>query len=257
MDLREIVSELRGLLAEAAWSRMFRHSGIMRSSRYLPARLKRVFEGRYAMRERADIALAVASMYPGGDYFEFGCAGFRTFRNFLTAFDLNDRPALSPDTRFFAFDVFGDVDAGGGPRREAEYFEHYRGDEIYRKNFLQLKRHQLLADRIEIVKGYFEDTLNEKFRARLRNENRRVGFAFLDCNIGSSYKTCFDFLEEFIQEGRAFVYMDEYFCTEGVPELFEKFCSAVRQRHHMRAHYVRNAGGFGALFCFMRAEAAE
>jgi hypothetical protein len=65
MDLKEIVSELRRFLAEAAWSRMFRHSGIMRASRYLPARLKRVFEGRYAMRERADIALAVASMYPG------------------------------------------------------------------------------------------------------------------------------------------------------------------------------------------------
>jgi hypothetical protein len=257
MDLKEIVSELRGLLAEAAWPRMFRHSGIMRSSRYLPARLKRVFEGRYAMRERAEIALAVASMYAGGDYFEFGCAGFRTLRNFLTAFDLNDRPALSPNTKFFAFDIFGDVDSGGGPRGEPAYFEHYRGDEIYRENFLQLQRHRLLTDRIEIVKGYFEDTLNEKFRTRLRNENRRVGFAFLDCNIPSSYKTCFDFLEEFMQAGRAFVYMDEYFCTGGVPELFEKFSSAVRQRHQMRAHYVRNAGGFGALFCFMPAERAE
>jgi hypothetical protein len=257
MDLKHIVSELRGLLAEAAWSRMFRHSGIMRSSRYVPVRLKRVFEGRYAMRERAEIALAVASMYPGGDYFEFGCAGFRTLRNFLTAFDLNDRPALSPNTKFFAFDIFGDVDAGGGPRGESVYFEHYRGDDIYRENFLQLKRHRLLTDRIEIVKGYFEDTLNEKFRTRLRNENRRVGFAFLDCNIPSSYKTCFDFLEEFMQVGRAFVYMDEYFCTEGVPELFEKFCAAVRRRHQLRPHYLRNAGGFGALFCFMPAESAE
>jgi hypothetical protein len=209
------------------------------------------------MRERADIALAVASMYPGGDYFEFGCAGFRTFRNFLTAFDLNDRPTLSPDTKFFAFDVFGDVDAGSGPRGERAYFEHYRGKSIYRQNFEQLKRHHLLGDRIEIVKGYFDDTLNEAFKLRMRKEGRAVGFAFLDCNIPSSYKTCFDFLEEFIKSGRAFVYMDEYFCTEGVPELFEKFCSTVRQRHHMRAHYVRNAGGFGALFCFMPAEPGE
>jgi hypothetical protein len=88
------------------------------------------------------------------------------------------------------------VDAGGGPRGESAYFEHYRGDEIYRENFFQLNRHRLFANRIEIVKGYFEDSLNEKFRTRLRNENRRVGFAFLDCNIPSSYKTCFDFLEE-------------------------------------------------------------
>ncbi len=253
MNWNEIASEARGLVADATWSRMFRHNGIMRSSRFLPSRLKRLFEMRYAMRQRAEIALAVASMYPGADYFEFGCAGFRTLRNFLTAFDLNDRPALSPGTKFFAFDIFGDVDAGGGPRGEAAYFEHYRGDEIYRENFRQLQRHGLFADHIEIVKGYFEDTLNEQFRARLRKEGRRVGFAFLDCNIPSSYKTCFDFLEEFIQPGRAFVYMDEYFCTEGVPELFEKFCSGVRQRHQLRAHYVRNAGAFGALFCFMPA----
>ena len=108
-------------------------------------------------------------------------------------------------------------------------------------------------DRIEIVKGYFEDTLNDAFKARLRKEGRRVGFAFLDCNIVSSYRTCFDFLEEFIQSGRAFVYMDEYYCTGGVPELFDKFRSAVRERHGMQAHFVRNAGGFGALFCFMPA----
>src|SRR3954453_9225177 len=174
MGLNDIVSEARGIIAEAAWPRMFRHTGIMRSSRYLPTKLKRVFEQRYAMRERAEIALAVASMYPGGDYFEFGCAGFRTFRNFLTAFDLNDRPALSPNTRFFAFDIFGDVDAGGGPRGESTYFEHYRGDDIYRENFQQLRRHRLLDDRIEIIKGYFGDTLNENFNLRMRKEGRRV-----------------------------------------------------------------------------------
>jgi hypothetical protein len=223
----------------------------MRTSRYLPERLKRLFELRYQMRERAEIALAVASMYPGGDYFEFGCAGFRTFRNFLTAFDLNDRPRLAPDTKFFAFDVFGDIESGSGPRNERAYFEHYRGDEIYKQNFQQLKRHRLLTDRIEVVKGYFEDTLDEAFRTRMRKENRRVGFAFLDCNVYSSYKTCFNFLEEFIQPGRAFVYMDEYYCTGGIPELFGKFSSAVLKRHEMRAYYVRNAGGFGALFCFM------
>src|SRR5882757_8644870 len=102
--------------------------GILRSSRLLSRGAKRKLELRYAMEERAQIALAVASMYPGGDYFEFGSAGFRTLRNFLTAFDLNDRPTQSPDTKFFAFDVFGDVDSGQGvPDGEEWYYRDYRG----------------------------------------------------------------------------------------------------------------------------------
>jgi hypothetical protein len=78
-------------------------------------------------------------------------------------------------------------------------------------------------ERVELIKGHFEDSLNDSFKARLRTENRRIGFAFLDCNIAPSYKTCFDFPRDFIREDRAFIYMDEYFQTNEVPGLFQGF----------------------------------
>ena len=38
-----------------------------------------------------------------------------------------------------------------------------------------------------MVPGYFQDTLNDALKAKMKAEKRRVGFAFLDCSLGSSY----------------------------------------------------------------------
>jgi hypothetical protein len=249
----ELFRDARGLVTEAIWRRMVQHNGRLRSSRRLPTRLKKVFADRYAIQERAEIALTVAGIYQGGDYFEFGSSSFTTLRNFLTAFDLNSQATGNLDTKFFAFDLFGEVDAGRGvPELDSWYYEQYRGDTKYREAEWQLRRHGLFLDRIELVKGYFKDTLSEDFKQRLRQEGRRIGFAFLDCNISPSYKTCFGFLEEFMRPDRAFIYMDEYFLTLDVPAMFDEFCQKIRQRHGLTARYMRNAGAFGALFCLLR-----
>ena len=248
-----LLNQARGYVAESIWYRMIRYNGGLRSSRHLPARLKQSFANRYAVQERAEIALTVAGMYPGGDYFEFGCDIFRSFKNFLTAFDLNDLQTAFPATKFFAFDVFGDLNSGAGiPDGEEWYFEKYRGDEHYREAQRQLQSFTSLYDRCEFVKGYFADTLNESFKARLRGEERSIGFAFLDCNIASSYQTCFDFIGEFLRTDRSFIFMDEYFQMPEVPAMFDQLCARLHERHGLRAHYVRNAGAFGALFCLMR-----
>jgi hypothetical protein len=252
MDAKDVLNEFRGFVAEGLWRRMIRYHGKLRSSRVLPARLKQSFAGRYHFEERSQIALAAASMYPGGDYFEFGSEGFHTFRNFLTAFDLNGLTTKLPDVKFWAFDAFGEIEAGRGvPADDAWYFEQYRGQAKYRLADRHLRKHGLLLDRYEIVKGYFEDTLDEQLKARLRRERRRIGFAFIDCNITSSYRTVFQFLPEFMNAGRCLVYMDEYFLVPDVPPMFEAFSSEMTRLHNARPYYVRNAGTFGALFCFM------
>ena len=247
---RVVLNEARGFIAESWWSRMIRYTGVMRSTRGVPARLKRAFAQRVSFQDRTEIQLAVAGHYSGGDYFEFGSAGFNSFRSFLSAFDMNGLASAFPDTRFFAFDAFGDLESGSGvPADQAGYFEVYRGAEIYDIGVLQ--RHGLFLDRIELVKGYFKDTLDEAFKERLRREGRRVGFAFVDVNIAPSYKTVLEFLPEFMLGRRSFIYMDEYFLEPDVPVLFEKFCDKMRELHNARHYYVRNAGNFGALFCFM------
>jgi hypothetical protein len=234
---------------------MFSHDGRLRTTRFLPWFFRRPIGNYYAYRDWPQIALIVANQYPGGDYFEFGSDGFRTFRNFLSAFHLNRQPERFPDTKFFAFDIFGEPKPGSQLTAvERPYFDVYRGlgEYHYRTSEKRLRRHGLLLDRCVIVKGHFEDTLNDEFKARLRAENRRVGFAFLDCNIPSSYKTCFDFLRDFVREDRAFIYIDEYFQMNEVPGLFDEFCAAVKDRFGLRAHYIRNSGAFGALFILMQ-----
>ena len=198
---------------------------------YLPWYIRRPIANHFAYRDWAQIAITVTNQFPGGDYFEFGSEGFRTLRNFLSAFHLNGHTDQFPDTRFFTFDIFGEPKPSETFKDvEKPYFQVYEGlgDYHYRTAVRRLRRHGLMLDRVELVKGHFEDTLNDAFKARLRAENRRVGFAFLDYDIAPSYKTCFDFLQDFINDGRAFIYMDEYFQTNEVPGMLEDFLQPSR-----------------------------
>jgi hypothetical protein len=87
----------------------------------------------------------------------------------------------------------------------------------------------------------------------MRAENRHVGFAFLDCNMPSSYKLVFDFLLDVMKPARMFIYIDEYFedHTPSIHPLYEAFAAEAKRRHGLDSLYMRNAGGFGALFCLM------
>jgi hypothetical protein len=215
--LFDIAAQIRGLvylitvgaLDNFVRRRMIGSDGRLRATKHLPWRFRESFATYYACRERVEIALMVANQYPGGDYFEFGSEGLRTFCNFLSAFHLNCHDKGMPNVKFFAFDIFGEPKPDSLLTSvEKPYFAVYKGlgSYHYRKSEARLRNHGLMLDRCELVKGHFEDTLNDAFKARLRTENRRVGFAFLDCNIPSSYKTCFDFLQQFMNENRAFIY---------------------------------------------------
>jgi len=236
--------------------RLVRYNGTLRTTKYLPWRLKEAFATYYACQERIEIALMVANQYPGGDYFEFGSEGFYTFCNFLGAFDLNGHTKGKPDAKFYAFDIFGEPKPDSSLSNvEKPYFAVYQGLGLdhYRRAEARLRKHAgPLFDRCVQVKGHYEDTLNDSFKAQLRAENRRVGFAFLDCNIASSYQTCLDFLEDFVREDRVFIYLDEYFQTYEVPQMFDDFCKNVGERYGLRPHYIRNSGAYGALFLLMR-----
>jgi len=236
--------------------RLVRYNGTLRTTKYLPNPLKTAFATYYACQERIEIALMVANQYPGGDYFEFGSEGFYTFCNFLSAFDLNGHTTGKPDVKFYAFDIFGEPKAESLLSSvEKPYFAVYEGLGLdhYKQAEARLRKHAgPLLERCVQVKGHYEDTLNDGFKAQLRAENRRVGFAFLDCNIASSYQTCLDFLEGFVRDDRVFIYLDEYFQTHEVPQMFDSFCKSVGERYGLRPRYIRNAGAYGALFLLMR-----
>jgi hypothetical protein len=228
--------------------------GVFESSAGLASQTKIDLAMRYAYEQRAEIAMVAAStMYSGGDYFEFGSDGLGTFRNFLTAADLHGFSAAHPDMRFYAFDIFGDEGTGSRPGDSADkdYFSHWRSQDNDKMAMARkyITDHGLLADRCILKQGYFQDTLSPQFKAELAAEQRKIGFAFLDCNITSSYVLVFDFILDLLVAGRAFVYMDEYFVNGDVPPLFDTFAKRLRDKRGLVARYMRNAGGFGALYC--------
>lgn len=87
----------------------------------------------------------------------------------------------------------------------------------------------------------------------MQRENRKIGFAFLDCNIASSYKFVFDFLLDVMRPERMFIEIDEYFEEHdpSIQVLYQDFAAQAKQRHNLDSLYMRNAGAFGALLCLM------
>jgi len=228
--------------------------GLLRSVSHMTPYRKQLIAGSRNYRARSEIALDVASNYPGGDYFEFGAGSLQSFRSFLAAFDLNGLADRFPESRFYAFDIFGNPDQGSGPPPDdRQYFEHWRNPFERAAPLADLKRYRALKDRCVIVPGYFQDTLNDEFKAKIKKENRKIGFAFLDVNIASSYKLVFDFLLDVMKPERIFIEIDEYF-EEHMPPihtLYQDFAAEAKKRYNLDSLYMRNAGAFGALFCLM------
>ena len=228
-------------------------AGVLRSAARLSDKHKSALTTAYAYRARAEIALDVACAYPGGDYFEFGSAGLCTFRSFLAAFDINSGHTKGfPDVKFWAFDIFGNPDQGSGPPvNERSFFEGWRGTQESNDPELLLTPYGPLKERCVLVSGYYQDTLDESLKSKLRAEQRKIGFAFLDCNLNSSYRLVFDFLLDVIGSHKMFIYLDEYLMDHPVAALYQKFAAEVKRRHRLTSIFVRNAGSFGALFCLM------
>jgi hypothetical protein len=232
-------------------------TGVLCSASHLTDMQKEFLANRRNYQSRSEIALDVCAAYPGGDYFEFGCAGLYTFRSFLGAFQIYHRHTKHfPSTRFYAFDIFGNPDRGSGPRGEQQYekdyFEAHRLPYEAAAPTTLLKRYRELNDRCVLVPGYFQDTLTEEFKMKMRTRNQKIGFAFVDVNIAGSYKCVFDFLLDVMHPNeKMFIYIDEYFMDAPVALLYQMFADEAKKRHNLHSLYMRNAGNFGALFCLM------
>lgn len=216
--------------------------GVLNTSCNMSDEEKRRYSIWFDFKERAECAMIVAQFYPGGDYFEFGSEGVGTLRNFLTAFDLNGKGKVFPETMFYAFDIFGDMT---GAESDLEYFKAWHDSKLdrYKSALKSITDHNLFMEKVQLVKGFFRDTINQKFKTEYLGKNKKIGFAFLDCNISNSYSEVFSFLRNTLLP-KSFVYMDEYFCNDDVPKLYAEFVKQEKRK----SMYIRNAGCFGALF---------
>jgi hypothetical protein len=231
-------------------------NGPLVSSRYWSDQDRTDTEVFFHHKEKAEIMMTAASSWYGGDFMEFGSGDLNTFRDFLTAYNVCGMTRAYSDMRFYAFDVFGKLDKDVGDLRA--YFDPYtrNGDRLgWHQNLLE--RHMLYTDKCYLVQGLFEDTLTKEFKEKWRDDKaagqdhsqtalhlppefrnsarRQIGFAV--------FEWIFDAVAE-----NSYVYMDEGLQSPEVLAMWSHFTEALCLKRNIGTVYIRNAGGFGALY---------
>jgi O-methyltransferase len=148
-----------------------------------------------------------------GDYLEFGVFRGETFRNAIRAAEQASRGAMRGrfGGRFIAFDSFqglpqvASMGDGVTPYAAGEFaasraqFEHALG---------RLRERAT----IEIVAGWFDQTLTAETAARLRLH--RAAFVNIDCDLYESTLPVLEFITPLLQTG-TIVYFDDWFSCRG------------------------------------------
>lgn len=221
----------------------------------------------YHHREKAECALVAMSSWYGGDVFEFGSHDLCTGRNILTAVHLSGMAKAYKDTRFYFFDAFGKFPADMG--EHTAYFKPYsdQGDQLeLHKRYI--REHGLYVNQCHLMQGLFQNTLTQEFKDTWQKDaptddvsetalhlapehrnpkQREIGFASIDCNLWPFYKTVLEFIFDMLAPN-SYCYLDEALQSPEVINGWQLFCEALRKKRNLGCIFVRNAGGFGALY---------
>lgn len=145
-----------------------------------------------------------------GDYLEFGVfegtsmiAAFESDRRFRT-------PKTSP-RKFWGFDSFEGFRYFDEADRHP-FFGEGEFSSSYRQTRRRLEKHVRDRAAIELVPGYFEQTLAAKTALDFGIE--RVSVALIDCDLGTPAGLALNFMRPALQNGTVII-LDDYFAYRG------------------------------------------
>ena len=150
----------------------------------------------------------VESWGVSGDYCEFGVYRGRSFVLAFHESEKSLRVAANNSRKYWGFDSFEGLPA---PITEEEGVFH-RGqfafgiDEVKRN----LLRNGVDLSKVELIPGFYEDSLTEELRLELRRMNFKVAVLYLDCDLYEPTLCALNFIEEFLQDG-SIVCFDDWF----------------------------------------------
>ena len=178
-----------------------------------------------------------------GSYFEFGCHRARTFR-----FALRETIIKNMNMDFYAFDSFqGLPDHKNNFEQNAWHLKGMLKTEL--KNFEKHISKYRKNKRIEIIKGFYNDSLTPKLKKKFQKKKINVSFINIDCDLENSVKDSLDFALNFIVNGTV-LYIDDYYTTykgdtrKGIPMIVSKLIN--KHRLHFETWHL--VGGFGKSF---------
>lgn len=183
-----------------------------------------------------------------GDYLEFGVFRGETFRNAIRAAQQAYRstPQARFPGRFVAFDSFQGLPPvtsmgdGVNPYARGE-FSASRAE--FERTLGRLPAHV----RVEVVAGWFDDSLTAEAAGRLRLE--RAAFVNIDCDLYESTVPVLRFVTPLLQTG-TIVYFDDWFSYRGSMDGGEPRAAREWLAANPRIRLVdyRNVGVTGKMF---------
>jgi len=183
-----------------------------------------------------------------GDYLEFGVFRGETFRNAIRAARQGFRATKEGRFlgRFFAFDSFQGLPPV--PSMNARTNVYAAGEfaaprASFERTVASVRRHAV----IDVVPGWFADTLNAETACRLRLE--KAAFVNVDCDLYESTVTVLEFVTPLLQTGTV-LYFDDWFSQRGSMNHGEALAAAewLARNPQIRLVDYRNAGITGKMF---------
>jgi O-methyltransferase len=171
-------------------------------------------ENRFAKRGMISQAFAFAGVNGvAGDYFEFGLARGETF---LIAHRMRRRYSLD-QMKLFGFDSFEGLPEIDDARDNVWSMGQYACSEDDLRKIL--RKHGMRPTEYELIKGYYDRSLNAELHERLAD--RKAAIAYIDCDLYSSTKLVLNFLRSYLVDG-SIVCFDDYYSYKGNPDQGEQ-----------------------------------
>ena len=150
-----------------------------------------------------------------GDYLEFG---IHKGRSFIPAYHLSKTFNLK--MKCYGFDSFEGLPASS----EKKYPNFNRFDKgkfccSLEQLQINLSKAKVNLDDIELIKGFFKDTLNKNTKNKLNIE--KASIINVDCDLYESTKYVLDFVTEYIQDGTIILF-DDWFTYRGNSKMGEQ-----------------------------------
>ncbi len=185
-----------------------------------------------------------------GDYLEFGVFRGETFRTSMIATKKIFNKNQPFSGRFLAFDSFEGLPKVASLHNEKNIFlegEYSASVEVFFKTLGPLGKNQ----KIEIIKGWFNKTLNEKTLQDLKLT--KAAFVNIDCDLYESTVDVLNFIYPIIRTGTV-IYFDDWFCHKGAMDEGEALaCYEWLSRHpDIKLVDYRNVGVYGKMFIVNR-----
>jgi hypothetical protein len=214
---------------------------------YLPALLDLTAYNRkeqilYTCLEYADLAVVK------GDYLEFGVwkGGSIT-----AAYHLSRCFQSLSQMRFYGFDSFQGIPSLTVNKKEARDFLPGSFSAELEEVRDNLKRAGVNMTRVELVSGWYKDTLTKKTREALPLRNAAV--VNVDCDVYESTVQVLAFIEPYLADG-SIVIFDDWYCFANREEFGEQkaFKEWLKKNPHLKATPYKEFGWDGKAFIINR-----